>query len=91
MELADANIDTPRKLFEKLIELYPQMRPHLLDADGGLRQDAPIFVNGRNLRLTEAGIDIRFKPEDVSSLISPIASGKMNAEALREPAFGRQE
>jgi len=52
---------------------------------------AAIFVNGRHQRLTEAGIDIRLKPEDVISLFSPIASGKMNVEALREPAFGRQE
>jgi molybdopterin converting factor small subunit len=90
VDVADPGVDTLLKLFERLIEIYPEMRPHLLDERAGLRQDVPIFVNGRNPRLTEAGIHVHLQPDDVISLFSPISSGKMNVEVMREPTFGKQ-
>ena len=84
IEIGDANITTLREVFNKLIELYPEIRPHIMDAQDNLRKDVPVFVNGRNPRLDEAGLNIHLTSEDVISLFSPIASGKMNVEVMRD-------
>ena len=77
---------TLRKLLERLIALFPEMRLNLLDERGNLRPDVPIFVNGRNPRLTSDGIDLALESDDVVSFFSPIASGRMNVEVMRTPA-----
>ena len=85
LDISDVSIRTLRELFERLVELYPEIAPHLFDARGGLRSDVPIFVNGRNPRLTETGLDIVLESNDEISLFSPISSGKMNVEVMRTP------
>ena len=84
IEIDDANITTLRGVFNKLIELYPDIYSHLMDSQDNLRKDVPIFVNGRNPRLDKAGLNIYLTAEDVISLFSPIASGKMNVEVMRD-------
>ena len=91
LDVDNAGVDSLHKLIFHLIELYPEISPHLLDERGALRQDVPIFVNGRNPRLMQEGIDSPLEPDSVVSFFSPISSGRMNMEVLRGPAFGRQE
>ncbi|MEW5938073.1 MAG: ubiquitin-like small modifier protein 1 [Chloroflexota bacterium] len=74
---------TLRALFARLAERFPQLHSHLFDAQDNLRQDVPIFVNGRNPRL-DGAMDASLRPGDVISLFSPISSGKMNVEVLRD-------
>lgn len=74
---------TLRVLFDHLAERFPAIHPHLFDANNNLRQDVPIFVNGRNPRL-DGALDALLRPDDVISLFSPISSGKINVEVLRE-------
>jgi molybdopterin converting factor small subunit len=76
---------TLRDLFIHLVDHFPNFRSQLFDADNNLRQDVPIFVNGRNPRLNGA-LDAPLQPDDVISLFSPISSGKMNVEVMRNPA-----
>jgi molybdopterin converting factor small subunit len=80
---------TLRQLFVRLVEEFPDIHPHLFDANNNLRQDVPIFVNGRNPRLNGA-MDAPLHPDDVISLFSPISSGRMNVEVLREPTFNKR-
>ena len=89
--IADPDINSLQKAFECLLEIHPVLRSYLMNENGGIHQDVPIFVNGRNPRLTEAGIHALLKPEDVISLFSPISSGRMNVEVLRQPVLGTQE
>lgn len=84
MQLNRADFPTLRSVVDELIRLYPEMRAHLRDEQGNLRQDLPIFVNGRNPRLQSAGLDSPLEEEDTISLFSPIASGRMNVEVLRD-------
>ena len=84
IEIDDANITTLRGVFNMLIELHPDIHSHLMDAQDNLRKDVPIFVNGRNPRLDKAGLNIHLTSDDVISLFSPIASGKMNVEVMRD-------
>jgi len=86
LEVPLASARTLRALLDRLIELFPGLHPNLLDQHGDLRHDVPIFVNGRNPRLTRAGTGMLLKPDDIISLFSPISSGRMNVEVMREPA-----
>ena len=90
-EVNDTSIDTFRKLLDYLIRKYPDAAFHLLDKRGDLRPDVPVYVDGRNPRLLKHGIDSPLQPESVVSFFSPISSGKMNVEVLREPASEKKE
>lgn len=90
LDVNDARVDTFRKLLAHLIELYPETRSHLFDEGGGLRQDVPVYVDGRNPRLTQIGLDTPLQPDSIVSFFSPISSGRMNVEVLREPNFGKR-
>jgi molybdopterin converting factor small subunit len=87
LNVEDDNVDSFRKLVVYLIEKYPEIEFHLLDSNGNLRQDVPVYVDGRNPRLMPTGIDAPLNPDSVVSFFSPIASGRMNVEVLREPTF----
>ncbi len=73
-----------RDLLTVLVEQYPDTAFHLLDLHGNLRPDVPVYVDGRNPRLTAAGIDTPLKPDSTVSFFSPISSGKINVEVLRD-------
>ncbi|MBK9926148.1 MAG: MoaD/ThiS family protein [Anaerolineales bacterium] len=90
LDVDDARVDTFRKLTAYLIEKFPEAKQHLLDLHDNLRQDVPVYVDGRNPRLLTAGIDTPLKPDSVVSFFSPISSGRMNVEVLREPNFRKR-
>jgi hypothetical protein len=86
----DSKVDTFRKLVFHLVDLYPESRSHLLDSNDELRPDVPVYVDGRNPRLTPMGIDAPLQPDSIISFFSPISSGRMNVEVLREPNFRKR-
>jgi molybdopterin converting factor small subunit len=91
LDVDDTRVDTFRKLVAVLVEQYPDTQFHLLDSNGDLRPDVPVYVDGRNPRLTQLGIDAPLNPDSIVSFFSPISSGKMNVEVLREPNFRNKE
>ena len=91
LNVEDAGVDTFRKLIAFLIKKFPETKFHLLDANDDLRQDVPVYVDGRNPRLLTAGIDTPLKPDSVISFFSPLSSGRMNVEVLRDPNSGKKE
>ncbi|MBI5293832.1 MAG: MoaD family protein [Chloroflexi bacterium] len=83
-DVPDADgVVTLRDLFMNLVEQFPDLYPQLFNADNSLRQDVPIFVNGRNPRL-DGAMEASLQTGDVISLFSPISSGKMNVEVMRD-------
>lgn len=90
LDVNDAGVDTFRKLIKYLVDLHPNAAFHLLDENQELRKDAPVFVDGRNPRLLKDGVDTPLSPETVVSFFSPISSGRMNVELLREATFGKR-
>jgi MoaD family protein len=87
-----ANLDVPypsaktlRQLLAILKERLPDVDQYLMDEHGNLRKDVPIFVNGRNPRLDGADLNIPLAPDDEICLFSPISSGRMNVEVMRQP------
>ena len=91
LDVAHSEASTLRQLLARLIELFPDIHHNLLDEHHNLYPDVPIFVNGRNPRLTSMGINIPLEPEDVITLFSPISSGRMNVEVMRTPKLDEQE
>lgn len=91
LDVSDASVNTFRKLVDWLVGQYPVAAFHLLDESDNLRQDLPVYVDGRNPRLMKNGIDSPLQPESVISFFSPISSGKMNVEVLREPNYRKRE
>ncbi len=89
LDVEDPRVDTFRKLIFFLVEQFPESRPYLLEPNGELRPDVPVYVNGRNPRLPAIGLDSSLKPDAIVSFFSPISSGRMNVEVLREPSFGK--
>lgn len=87
----DDKIDTFRKLIAFLINKFPESKFHLLDDKENLRQDVPVYVDGRNPRLSILGIDTPLNSDSIVSFFSPISSGRMNVEALRDPAINDKE
>lgn len=74
---------TLRDVFKLIMDKYPSGQPRLVNAAGELFSDVPIFLNGRNPRLMPSWLDTLIKPGDVISMFSPIASGKLNVEVMR--------
>ena len=69
----------------ELIRIYPDLQSRLLDEHGSLRADLPLFINGRNPRLLPGSMNAVPQPDNILSLFSPVSSGRMNVEVLREP------
>jgi molybdopterin converting factor small subunit len=91
LEIDDESVDTFRKVVACLVDRYPNAAFHLLDENHELRKDVPVYVDGRNPRLLQDGIDTPLHRDVVVSFFSPISSGRMNVEVLREPALGKKE
>ncbi|MBI5822991.1 MAG: MoaD/ThiS family protein [Chloroflexi bacterium] len=85
LEINGDDVHSFRKLLALLVEQYPETASHLLDLNGNLRPDVPVYVDGRNPRLTPLGVDTPLQPDSTVSFFSPISSGKMNVEVLKRP------
>lgn len=44
-------------LLQEIIQKIPALQSELMEANGSLRKDVPLFVNGRNPRLLPGSID----------------------------------
>jgi molybdopterin converting factor small subunit len=65
---------TTGELIEKIIEQYPSIRFHLVDADGKLRQHFNVFVNGTHIRDLQ-GLETPLQEEDKVILMASAAGG----------------
>ncbi len=73
-----------RQVLDAIVTRYPLLRVELLDAHGELYPWVPVAVNGRNPRLSTDGLDRPIGADDVLSIFSPIASGKINVEDVNK-------
>ena len=75
---------TVRELLQKVCAWTPVLQDALFNKHGDLYAHIPVYVNGRNPRLLENGLNTLLQQDDLLSLFSPISSGRMNVEALTE-------
>ena len=83
LNITDPEICTIHQLIDYLVIIYPKTASLLKNKQGELPRDVPIFINGRNPRLQDTGLNRMLETEDVISIFSPIASGRMNVEVMR--------
>lgn len=84
VDLDERQFTTINRVFEWLYQEFPQIRLELLDQQGRLAAQIPVYLNGRNPRLRLSGLDEPLKPEDIVCLFSPISSGKINVEVMKQ-------
>ncbi len=65
---------TAGELIEKIIEQYPTIRFHLVDAEGNLRKHFNVFVNGTHIRDLD-GLDTPLREQDRVILMASAAGG----------------
>jgi molybdopterin converting factor small subunit len=68
---------TAGELIAKIVEQYPTVRFHLVDAEGNLRKHFNIFVNGTHIRDLN-GMETSLKEEDKVILMASAAGGSSN-------------
>ena len=65
---------TTSELIERIIEQYPSVKFHLVDAEGNVRKHFNIFVNGTHIRDLE-GMATSLKEDDKVILMASAAGG----------------
>ena len=65
---------TVTEIIEQIVQQYPPVKFHLLDADGNLRRHFNIFVNGVHIRDLN-GMDTPLKEDDKVILMASAAGG----------------
>ena len=65
---------TASELIERIIDEYPSVKFHLVDADGNLRRHFNIFVNGTHIRDLD-GMETPLKEDDKIILMASAAGG----------------
>jgi molybdopterin synthase sulfur carrier subunit len=69
---------TAGELIEKIVEQYPSIKIHLLDANGNLRRYFNVFVNGTHIRDLN-GMETALKENDKVILMASAAGGRASA------------
>ena len=65
---------TAGELIEKIIEQFPSVKFHLVDAQGNVRKHFNVFVNGTHIRDLN-GMETPLKEEDKVILMASAAGG----------------
>jgi molybdopterin converting factor small subunit len=59
----------------RLVELHPDLKPHLLDEAGAIRPFVNVFVGGQPIK-SRGGPALKLKDGDVVTLVPAIAGGR---------------
>ena len=65
---------TVQEVVDQVIEQYPSIKFHLVDANGNMRKHFNIFINGTHIRELN-GMDSPLKDEDKVILMASAAGG----------------
>ena len=65
---------TVTEVVDRVIQEYPAIKFHLVDANGTLRRHFNIFINGTHIRDLK-GMDTPLKDEDIVILMASAAGG----------------
>lgn len=65
---------TVQEVLDQVIEQYPSIKFHLVDANGNLRKHFNVFINGIHIRDLN-GMDTPLKEEDKVILMASAAGG----------------
>jgi len=66
---------TVRALLERVVERFPGMREHLLDANGALHGHVHVFINGRDAPYLERGLETPLRRDDAIDIFPAVGGG----------------
>ena len=66
---------TARELVEHVVTRWPDAREWLLEDDGTLRRQVHVFVNGREARYLDGGLDAAIGPDDKVDVFPAVGGG----------------
>lgn len=78
-------------LLKEVLWRFPALHDELFDEQGRLRDSLPLFLNGCNPRLLPEPLKAPLRTDDILSLFSPVSSGRINVEVLRQPTPERRK
>jgi len=84
----EVNGDNIRKVLEELFESHPDIKNHLVEDDGSLRNFVNIFINGEDIR-QKGGMDAEVSNESDVRIIPSIAGGLTSNKVLTPKEFIR--
>jgi molybdopterin synthase sulfur carrier subunit len=73
LDLADGA--TVREVLDRCFELYPALRPELMDEDNYLRGHVHFFVNGRDVPYLEDVLETRVSRADKLDIFPAVGGG----------------
>jgi molybdopterin converting factor small subunit len=86
MKEIDVSSTTVGEIVEEVVQRFPQLRPHLFDDQGGLRQYVNIFLNDSDVRGLD-GDETPVGSEDRLMIVPSIAGGKSGDERVDHAAL----
>ena len=66
---------TARQLLDEVIRKFPVLQTKMLDAKGELYNYVHYFINGRDVRYLETGMDTKLNPDDIVSMFPAVGGG----------------
>ena len=80
--------DNVQKVLEQLFDAHPDIKNHLVEADGNLRNFVNIFINGEDIR-QKGGLDAEVNIGSDVRIIPSIAGGSSSDKFLTPKEFVR--
>ena len=66
---------TAAQLLQVMIDTFPALSKHLLDADGQLNSHVHFYINGQDVKLSSQALETPLKSQDKVDLFPPVAGG----------------
>lgn len=75
IEMPEAPGMSVSQILAALVARFPGLQKELFRADGTLWSHVHFFINGRDARYLDAGLDYVVQPEDTINIFPPVGGG----------------
>jgi MoaD family protein len=74
-EITTGDTDTVQTTIEKVLQRFPQLKPHWCDAEGNFFNHLSIILNKSDINSMEEGLQTPVLQEDVIDFVPPVGGG----------------
>lgn len=67
--------DTVFDGIRKILDFYPQLRPHWVNQDGELHAHLIVILNKTDIHSLPGGLNTTLKPNDILDFVPPVGGG----------------
>ncbi len=69
---------TALQLINEITRIFPVLRQKLIDENGNLHNYVHYFINGRDVRYLDKGMETQLNPEDIINIFPAVGGGNAN-------------